>query len=138
MLDIAANGTRGNIKIKDISRRQGISVKYLEQIITILNKGGYVKIERGPQGGYRLAAKPGEITAGMIFRLMEGDSSQAPYPEDEMSEAPYSAVCITTILWKRLSDAVDEVLDGTTLADMLKWVPGNRLTEVPDSPEYCI
>jgi Rrf2 family protein len=138
MLDIAANGTRGNIKIKDISRRQGISVKYLEQIITILNKAGYVRSERGPQGGYRLASKPDEITAGMIVRLMEGSASPAQYTEDGMSETPYSAVCITTVLWKRLSDSVNEVLDGTTLADMLKWVPGDRLTEVPDLPEYCI
>jgi len=137
MLDIAANSSQGNVKIKDISRRQGISVKYLEQIITTLNKAGLVRSERGPQGGYRLTAKPSSITAGMVMRLMEGSTVPA-YPEDEVVDCLYSAVCITSILWKKLNDAVDGVLDSTTLADMLKWAPDGKITEVPDLPEYSI
>ena len=66
MIDLAMNNTGENISIKAIAERQGISTKYLEQIISILNKAGYVKSERGANGGYRLTKKPEEYTVGMI------------------------------------------------------------------------
>ncbi len=72
MLDLALHDTGECIKAKDIAARQGISEKYLEQIISILNKAGYVKSVRGAQGGYRLAKAPKEYTVGMILRLTEG------------------------------------------------------------------
>ena len=73
MIDLAMNDTGENISIKAIAARQGISTKYLEQIISTLNKAGYVKSERGANGGYRLTKKPEEYTVGMILRLTEGD-----------------------------------------------------------------
>ena len=72
MLDLALHNTGECIKVKDIAARQGISEKYLEQIISILNKAGYVKSVRGAQGGYRLAKEPEAYTLGMILRLTEG------------------------------------------------------------------
>ena len=72
MLDLALNNTGECIKVKDIASRQGISEKYLEQIIAILNKAGYVNSVRGAQGGYRIARDPKEYTVGMILRLTEG------------------------------------------------------------------
>ena len=69
MLDLAINDTGEAIKIKKIAERQEISEKYLEQIITILNRAGYVKSMRGAQGGYRLAKAPEAYTVGMILRL---------------------------------------------------------------------
>lgn len=66
MADLAEYNTGENISLKDISARQGISFKYLEQIITLLNRAGFVKSVRGPQGGYRLARMPEEYTVGEI------------------------------------------------------------------------
>ena len=67
MLDLAMYDTGTPVRIKDISTRQGISVKYLEQIVSILNKAGFVRAIRGPQGGYQLVKPPEEYTALMIF-----------------------------------------------------------------------
>ena len=72
MLDLALNQTGEPVSLKDIAKRQEISDKYLEQIISVLNKAGYVKSVRGPQGGYQLTKKPEEYTVGMILRLTEG------------------------------------------------------------------
>ena len=72
MLDIATNDHGEPVRIKDIAARQDISVKYLEQIVSVLTKAGYVKSIRGPQGGYRLARLPKDYTIGMILRLTEG------------------------------------------------------------------
>jgi len=72
MLDIALNDAKTPVRIKDIAERQQISDKYLEQIVSSLNKAGFVKSLRGPQGGYRLTKKPEEYTVGMILRLIEG------------------------------------------------------------------
>ena len=72
MLDLALNNNGECIKVKEIAARQGISEKYLEQIIAVLNKAGYVKSVRGAQGGYRIAKDPADFTVGMILRLTEG------------------------------------------------------------------
>ena len=72
MLDLATNDNGEPIRLKDVARRQEISEKYLEQIISVLNKAGYVKSVRGPQGGYSLQRSPEEYTVGMILRLTEG------------------------------------------------------------------
>jgi Rrf2 family protein len=98
MLDLAINGSKDNVKIKDVARRQEISVKYLEQIISILNKAGYVKSERGPQGGYRLSKPPEEFTAGMIIRLMEGSTAPVACLQSDVNECKRSNNCISLIL----------------------------------------
>ena len=72
MLDLAVNYTGEYITIKNIAKRQEISEKYLEQIITQLSKAGFVKSARGAQGGYMLARTPAEYTVGEILRLLEG------------------------------------------------------------------
>lgn len=78
MLDLAVNNTGEYIKVKQIADRQGISEKYLEQIIAILNKAGFVKSTRGAQGGYRLSRDPAEYTVGQILRLTEGSLNPVP------------------------------------------------------------
>ena len=72
MIDIAEHQHDGYIPLKEIAARQEISEKYLEQIIAVLNKAGYVKSVRGAQGGYRIAKDPADFTVGMILRLTEG------------------------------------------------------------------
>ena len=79
MLDLAMNGENNVVRIKDIAERQQISDKYLEQIISVLNKAGYVRSTRGPQGGYSLRKAPEEYTVGDILRLTEGSRSGLRY-----------------------------------------------------------
>ncbi|MCC8137849.1 MAG: Rrf2 family transcriptional regulator [Clostridiales bacterium] len=118
MLDLAINDSGEPIRLKDAARRQNISEKYLEQIIAILNKAGYVRSIRGPQGGYVLANRPSEYTAGMILRLTEGSLSPVEYAEDGSDGEADSA---TSILWDRLNSAINNVVDNVTLEDLLEW-----------------
>ena len=73
MLDIAMNDAEGKpVRVKDIAKRQEVSGKYLEQIVSVLTKAGYLRSIRGPQGGYLLTKHPDEYTVGMILRITEG------------------------------------------------------------------
>jgi Rrf2 family protein len=119
MLDLAVNNNGTYIPLKDIAVRQEISDKYLEQIITQLNKAGYVKSMRGMQGGYMLAFEPNKYTVGMILRLMEGSLSPVPCLEEGNNECNKSDDCVTVEVWKKLKDAIDNVVDNITLEDLV-------------------
>ena len=93
MLDLALNNTGECIKVKEIAARQGISEKYLEQIIAVLNKAGYVKSVRGAQGGYRIAKDPADYTVGMILRLTEGSLAPVACLEDGADIVADSLAC---------------------------------------------
>ena len=107
-------------KINQVSERQQISEKYLEQIVTALTKAGYVKSVRGAQGGYRLAKSPSEYTVGMILRLTEGSLAPVACLEDEINQCGRSACCVTKNVWKKIGDAIDNVVDNITLQDLLE------------------
>jgi Rrf2 family protein len=121
MLDLATNQTGEPIRLKDVARRQDISEKYLEQIISVLNKAGFVRSIRGPQGGYLLARKPKEYTVGMILRLTEGTLSPVECVGTDSMDCEREEGCVTKILWKKLDDAINGVVDTITLDDMLEW-----------------
>ncbi|MBR6329717.1 MAG: Rrf2 family transcriptional regulator [Lachnospiraceae bacterium] len=121
MLDLAANNSGEYIKVRTISERQDISEKYLEQIISMLSKAGYVKSVRGAQGGYKLAEDPSHYTVGMILRLTEGSLAPAPCLENgEEPDCERSNECDVLWVWKKLNDAINEVVDGVTIADLLE------------------
>lgn len=120
MLDLALHNTGECIKVKDIAARQGISEKYLEQIIAILNKAGCVKSVRGAQGGYRIAKDPGEYTVGMILRLTEGSLAPVACLEENASECNRVDTCETMQVWKELYAAINNVVDGVTVADLVE------------------
>ena len=122
MLDLAMNSAGQPVSLKDVAKRQEISDKYLEQIISVLNRAGYVRSVRGAQGGYLLRKAPEEYTVGTILRLTEG--SLAPVPcieEDNEVECDKREECVTVILWKKINDAVNSVVDHTTLQDLVDW-----------------
>ena len=121
MLDLAINNTGEPIRIKDIAARQEISDKYLEQIISTLNKAGYVKSIRGPQGGYRLTKDPAQYTVGMILRLTEGSLAPVACLEDEVNACERQDTCATLKLWQMLNTAISDVVDRVTLADLVEW-----------------
>ncbi|MCM1156636.1 MAG: Rrf2 family transcriptional regulator [Roseburia sp.] len=121
MLDLATYCAGGPVSLKDVAQRQQISDKYLEQIISVLNKAGYVKSIRGAQGGYFLRKDPSEYTVGMILRLIEGDLAPVSCVGANKVECERQAECVTIRIWQQINDAVNNVVDNITLADMLEW-----------------
>lgn len=120
MLDLAENkDSKQNIPLKQVAERQGISLKYLEQIITSLCKAGYVKSIRGAQGGYRLAGEPEDFTVAMILTLTEGSLAPVSCLEDEVNQCARAEYCPTLFVWEKLYDSMKETLEGITLKDIL-------------------
>ena len=118
MTDLALHSTGDCIRTRDIAKRQNISEKYLEQIVTILSKSGLIRSTRGAQGGYRLARKPSEYTIGEILRVAEGDLN--PVPEDEAEENTVIAQCEKDLIYTRLYESINTVVDGITLDDIMR------------------
>ncbi|WP_077532342.1 RrF2 family transcriptional regulator [Massiliimalia massiliensis] len=120
LVDLAEYNTGENISLKDIAARQEISFKYLEQIITMLNRAGLVRSVRGPQGGYRLAKRPEEYTVGEILRLTEGSLAPVSCLDEKENNCPRKEECATIELWQELYQAILGVVDHTTLADLVE------------------
>lgn len=120
MLDLALNNTGECIKVKDIAARQDISEKYLEQIIAVLNKAGYVTSVRGAQGGYKISRPPEEYTVGMILRLTEGSMAPVSCLDEGNEECERCDTCETLEVWKDLYAAINQVIDNVTIADLVE------------------
>ena len=113
LYDLAVNGTEHPVSVKEMATRQEISVKYTEQIISILNKAGYVSSSRGFQGGYRLTKPLDEYVIGDILRLTEGSLAPVACVEEEGS-CEREVDCVTVEVWKRLNQAISDVVDHIT------------------------
>jgi Rrf2 family protein len=120
MLDLAQHHDGNYIPLRDVAERQGITVKYLEQIINVLGKSRYLKSSRGKGGGYRLARSPGEYTVGDILRLMEGNLAVISCLEDSPNECPRCDDCITLPFWQGLDRVIAQYVDGVTLEDLMQ------------------
>lgn len=118
MIDLAVNDKGNYVSLKDISNRQEVSLKYLEQIMAMLNKAGYVKSIRGNNGGYRLAKLPEEYKVGDILRKTEGDL--APIACVNGEECSKRENCKTFKFWQGLDNVINEYVDSKTLADLIK------------------
>lgn len=121
MLDLAVYNTGEPVSLKDVAKRQEISEKYLEQIISILNKAGFVRSIRGAQGGYMLTKEPTEYTVGAILRLTEGDLAPVSCVGADNAGCDRKDCCVSVRIWEKLNAAVNDVVDGITLADMVMW-----------------
>ena len=119
MVDLAEHQGDGYVSLKDIAERQEISKKYLEQIIPVLSRGGFLKVSRGAQGGYRLAKNPGAYTVKEVLELTEGSLAPVACLDDEPAGCERSDFCVTIALWKGLQEVVENYLDGITLQDLL-------------------
>ncbi len=120
MLDLALHDTGENIALKAIADRQGISGKYLEQIISILTKAGFVRSVRGSSGGYRLARTPESYTVGDILRLTEGSLAPVSCVEEGADACEKADNCVTLTVWRELAEAINAVVDSITLADLIE------------------
>ena len=110
MLALALNYNNGTIPLKTIAKDQGISEKYLEQIINPLTKSGLVKSFRGAQGGYMLTNPPEATTVGEILRVLEG--SLSPVDCVDHPNCANSDHCVSLSIWKKMKVALDEVVDN--------------------------
>ncbi|MCX7748045.1 MAG: Rrf2 family transcriptional regulator [Clostridia bacterium] len=121
ILDLALNDSQGQVSLKSIAERQNISENYLEQLFALLRKAGIVNSVRGAQGGYVLAKQPDEITVGSVLRALEG--SLAPVDcvvESEVHKCERAEGCVTKIVWEKIRDCVNGVVDSIYLQDLIE------------------
>ena len=119
LVELAKRKDEGYIALKDIAESQGISKKYLEQIVAILNKPEILKKNRGYQGGYMLAQPPQAYTVGDILRITEGGLAPVACLEQDEVTCERAGYCETLFVWEGLYKAINEYLDGITLQDIL-------------------
>ena len=119
MVDLAQHDGEGEILLKDVAKRQGVSLKYLEQLITPLRAAGLVRGVRGARGGYRLARNPEDIHLVDILQALEGSLSLAEC-SDKPEECKRNRSCVTFELWNEIHTAVLSVLAGRNLASLAR------------------
>ena len=122
MLDIAMHDDGKFIPLKDIAKRQELTVKYLEQIISLLNKAGYLQSLRGNAGGYRLIKRPDEDIVGDILRITEGDLAPIACLKENNKICLRRNDCLTLPFWQGLDKVIKEYVDGITLQDLITQV----------------
>jgi Rrf2 family protein len=120
LLDLAEHKNDGFVSLKDISERQGISKKYLEQIVTLLSRPDILRTNRGNKGGYMLAKEPDKYTVGQILRITEGGLSPVSCLEDNPIQCDQQSECKTLPVWQGLEKVINQYLDGITLADIIR------------------
>lgn len=120
MLDLAEHQGDGYVALKDIAQRQGISKKYLEQIVPMLGRADVLRTTRGYQGGYRLARAPQEYTVGEILCLTESGLAPVACLDQHPNPCPRCGACATLPMWEGLERVIRNYLDGITLQDLLE------------------
>ncbi len=119
LLDLAEHSNGEYIALRDIAHRQGISKKYLEQIVPILNKSDILKTNRGYQGGYKLAKSPSECTVGKILQTTEGSLAPVSCLEHTPNPCERCSACDTLPVWEGLNRVIMDYLDGITIQTIL-------------------
>jgi Rrf2 family cysteine metabolism transcriptional repressor len=119
MFQLAIHYGEGPVPLKNIADEQNLSENYLEQLVSALRKEGLLNSVRGAQGGYMLSKPPKDITVGNILRILEGNLAPADCVIDEGYECENEESCVTKLVWVRIRDSIDEVIDSITLQDML-------------------
>lgn len=121
MIDLAIYSVDGNVSIKSISDRQGLSENYLEQIIALLKKSRLVVSSRGAQGGYSIEQSLEDISVGDILRALEGDLNPVDCVSvNEDKQCEESDLCATKFVWKKISDSINDVVNNISLKDLVE------------------
>ena len=121
MVFLAEHNSDEYVPLKEISEKEQISQKYLESIARMLSKEHLIEGISGHGGGYRLARKPEDYRISEILRLTEGTLAPVSCVEDDAVECEREASCVTFIVWKKINDAINEVVDNITLEDLVEW-----------------
>lgn len=119
MIDLAENSERGYVAMKEIASRQGISKKYMEQIMPSLVAKGLVEGIHGKGGGYRLTRKPSEYTAGEILRITEGDLAPVACLACNAEECSRKSECKTLPMWEKYGELTNQFFDSVTLDSLI-------------------
>ena len=119
MVDLAQNKDAGLVPLADIARRQGISEKYLESIVSALSKAGFISGQRGKGGGYKLTRDPADYSLGEIVRLVEGRIQPVKCLEECNSRCVQRDSCKTLTMWEELDHMINSFFDGKTLEDLV-------------------
>ena len=119
MLELAEEYGKGPLQIKVMAQNQDISIKYLEQLMTILKTSGFIRSIRGPRGGYLLAKDPGQVKLSEIFTALEGPLVTAECVEDK-NYCARASDCVTRQLWTQVQNVIYNLLDSMTLKDLVK------------------
>ena len=118
MIDLAQHDAGTFTPLRDISERQGISAKYLEQIVVQLSRAGFVRSTRGAQGGYQLSRHPSEYTVGDILRITEGSLVPVACMENDPVTCERAENCVTLPFWRGLLHTINQYVDSVTLEDL--------------------
>lgn len=120
MIDLAEHCNGEYIPMKDVVKRQQVSQKYVERIMTMLSKANFVEAVHGKGGGYRLNRSPDEYIVGDILRLTEGSLAPVACLDCDAEECERADQCRTLPMWKELNNRITDFFDGVTIADLMK------------------
>ena len=134
MVDLAQNQGDGHVSLADIAERQGLSMKYLESIVAILNKGDMLQSLRGKNGGYRLARPASDYRMSELLALTEGSLAPVECIKNNDLNCDRAASCMTLPLWVGLDRAIMKYLSTVTLEDVIN---GDRKKMLGDWCETC-
>ena len=134
MVDLAKNSGGGYVSLSDIAEREELSMKYLESIISLLNKGGMLESLRGKNGGYKLSRDPADYTVNEILLLTEGTLAPVNCIMQEGVECDKAGTCSTLPLWAGLDGVIENYLSAITLEDLIN---GNRKKMLGDYCDSC-
>lgn len=123
LIDLAKHQEEGFVSLSEVAERQKLSLKYLEIVVSILNKGGLLKSCRGKKGGYRLRKEPSEYTINEILQLTEGNLAPVDCVKNSEVDCAKSDGCVTLPLWIGMDRLISNYLDNITLQDLMD---GNR------------
>lgn len=120
MYQLAMHYGEGPIPLKQIADKENLSENYLEQLVSQLRREGLLNSVRGAQGGYMLAMPPKDITVGNILRILEGNLAPADCIIEDDYECSNEDNCVTKLVWIKIKDSIDQVVDSITLQDMIE------------------
>ena len=106
------------IPLREISERQNISERYLEQLFAKLRKAGIVRSIRGAHGGYKLNKDPEDVTVGDVIKTLEGDLAPVDCTADDNNECKFKGVCVTHEVWDMIKENIEEVIESINLSDL--------------------
>lgn len=134
LLELALRKGEGPVLLKEIAKKQQISLPYLEHLVSPLIAGGIIRSIKGPRGGINLAKAPEEIRLSEVMQLLEGSVAPVDCVNDP-GTCERSGLCVTRDIWSELKNVMDRVLDSTTLQDLVEW---HRKKEQPQPAMYYI
>jgi len=119
MFELAKNYEKGPLTIKEIAKRQGVSISYLEQLMNKLRKSDLITSRKGPGGGYLINREPAEISVGMILNALEGPVAITQCLDPTTKGCKRVEGCVVRLLWKSLGEKIEDFLDTINLNDLL-------------------